>query len=136
MSTRALDPRAGACHRSVRSAIKNGNLVRPESCEKCGENPGTTKVGAPKIQAHHHDYSLPLAVEWLCARCHRAVTPLPRKMGAPTLGSRNGQSRLREEQIAEIRNSPLGAVKLSRIYGLSVTTMKDVRSGRYWRHVK
>lgn len=136
MSTRALDARASACHRRVRDAIKAGELVRPEFCERCGVAPGMTKTGAPKIQAHHHDYALPLEVEWLCTKCHRAITPLPIKMGAPTLGSRNGQARLKEDQIAEIRNSPLGAVKLSRIYGLSVTTMKDVRSGRYWRHVK
>lgn len=44
----------------LNQAIKRGEIVRPP-CEKCG---------APKPHAHHHDYSKPYDVEWLCKRCH------------------------------------------------------------------
>jgi len=42
-------------------AIRTGKLVR-QPCVKCNN---------PKSQAHHHDYSRPLDVEWLCFKCHR-----------------------------------------------------------------
>lgn len=60
----ASDPRA---HSAVYRALKSGRLTRPDHCENCG---------APcKPHAHHDDYSKPLDVRWLCAKCHRR-TPL------------------------------------------------------------
>jgi ribosomal protein S27AE len=41
-------------------AIRSGVLVRGP-CSRCG---------AAKTHAHHEDYSKPLDVVWLCARCH------------------------------------------------------------------
>lgn len=46
----------------VAKAVKAGRLVRPDACENCGSG--------GRIQAHHHDYSKPLDVKWLCPRCH------------------------------------------------------------------
>jgi hypothetical protein len=46
----------------VAAALRDGRLTRPDACEQCGIE------GKP--QAHHHDYSKPLEVEWLCERCH------------------------------------------------------------------
>lgn len=48
---------------AVARAIKNGVLVRPTSCERCG--------GPGPIEAAHSDYSQRLAVSWLCRPCHR-----------------------------------------------------------------
>lgn len=48
----------------VAEAVKSGTLTRPEACEKCGE------IGRP-LEAHHHDYTKPLEVLWLCRPCHR-----------------------------------------------------------------
>lgn len=48
------------------AAIRRGELVRPETCEKCG-GPPTDRRG---IHAHHDDYDQPLWVRWLCAPCH------------------------------------------------------------------
>lgn len=42
---------------------KRGKLVQVP-CEKCG---------SPKSQMHHHDYSKPLEVEWLCRPCHMTL---------------------------------------------------------------
>lgn len=46
----------------LNQAIKRGEIIRPP-CQKCG---------APKPHAHHHDYSKPYDVEWLCSTCHYA----------------------------------------------------------------
>lgn len=65
-------------HQAVAQAIANGTLVRPPQCSKC--------QGFGPVEAHHSDYDQPLAVEWLCIRCHvgvrypdvlRPPTPLP-----------------------------------------------------------
>ena len=62
------NPEKLAAHREVAKAIRRGELIRPTVCEKCGET-------APKIHAHHDDYSKPLEVRWLCPICHRAEHP-------------------------------------------------------------
>lgn len=53
-------PEKWSARKKVSRAVRNGTLVR-QPCRKCGN---------PKSQAHHHDYSRPLDVEWLCQRCH------------------------------------------------------------------
>ena len=54
----------------LEKAIQRGDIVRPSTCEKCGERPLPMKDGRTAIQAHHYDYSKPLEVQWLCQRCH------------------------------------------------------------------
>lgn len=49
-----------SARRKVSTEIEAGRLTR-RSCEVCG---------APKTDAHHHDYSKPLDVRWLCRPCH------------------------------------------------------------------
>ncbi len=50
--------------RRVATAVANGSLVRPATCEACG------KQCTP--EAHHDDYAKPLVVRWLCSGCHGA----------------------------------------------------------------
>ena len=50
--------------RLVKRAIGSGALVRPETCQDCGKHHAY-------IDAHHEDYSKPLAVIWLCKSCHK-----------------------------------------------------------------
>jgi len=49
-------------HQKVYYAVKTGKLIKPLYCEKCGEN--------KPLQGHHHDYSKPLDVLWVCLTCH------------------------------------------------------------------
>jgi len=56
------NPEKVAAHNAVRQALKDGILVRPITCEKCGSG--------GRICSHHEDYSKPLEVDWLCYKCH------------------------------------------------------------------
>jgi hypothetical protein len=46
----------------LRNAIAMGKFARPKHCSKCGRE--------GQVQAHHHDYSKPFEVIWLCPCCH------------------------------------------------------------------
>lgn len=49
--------------RSYANVYKRRGKLLQEPCGKCGD---------PRSQMHHHDYTKPLEVEWLCRRCHLA----------------------------------------------------------------
>lgn len=53
-----------SAHLKVREAVRLGKLERPDRCNRCD---GKAKRS---LHAHHEDYSKPLAVEWLCEKCH------------------------------------------------------------------
>lgn len=61
------DPEKLRARHKLRYAVRKGRLVR-QPCERCGATP---------THAHHHDYSKPLDVRWLCRRCHRMEHPEP-----------------------------------------------------------
>jgi len=58
---RIQNPSKSTARNAVSNAIRDGRLTR-EPCNICGD---------PKSQAHHHDYSKPFDVKWLCFRHHR-----------------------------------------------------------------
>jgi len=47
----------------VRYYIRTGKLVRPTSCDQCGN-------GKRRIEAAHYDYDQPMHVRWLSRSCH------------------------------------------------------------------
>lgn len=55
----------GRARRTLRQAVRSRKVIKPAECERCGER-------TPKhlLSGHHHDYSKPLLVEWLCRWCH------------------------------------------------------------------
>ena len=59
---RAENPEKYKAQTAVGNAVRDGRLVKGDVCERCGAE--------DHIHAHHSDYSKPLEVEWLCARCH------------------------------------------------------------------
>lgn len=71
---RAANPNRMRAHNAIRTAVKNGTLVRPSTCSSCGK-------ADRKITADHHDYTKPLEVTWLCYVCHRRVTEERRAAG-------------------------------------------------------
>lgn len=56
-------------HTAVNNALRSGKLEK-RPCAFCGCQDG--------LEAHHHDYSKPLDVTWLCRPCHRRFHALER----------------------------------------------------------
>lgn len=51
----------------LNTRVAEGRIKKPSTCEGCG------KEGDRQwIHAHHHDYSKPVDVRWLCPACHAA----------------------------------------------------------------
>jgi hypothetical protein len=59
---RETNPERRKAQHALLNAIRGGLLVRPSRCSRCRR--------AGRIEAHHHDYTKPLVVEWLCKPCH------------------------------------------------------------------
>lgn len=53
----------------LEKALDRGDIAKPDACERCGSK-GRMRDGRSSIQAHHDDYNKPLAVRWLCQKCH------------------------------------------------------------------
>lgn len=77
-----LETRIKACEKNpnhknaymaLDAAIRAGIVEKPDVCSGCGKH--ATGRG---LEAHHHDYSKPLDVIWLCKKCHRSLDELRR----------------------------------------------------------
>lgn len=101
--------KAGARSR-LSMAVLRGTITRPIVCDKCGKKPY-------RIQAHHHDYSKPFDVEWLCTDCHNKVhandAPSVYTVRVPLLVSKDQYRRLIE--LANASKCSVGALLRSLI---------------------
>lgn len=68
LRTCAKNPTRENANKAVDAAIKAGVIKNPGVCYGCG-----CKSGEHRIEAHHHDYSSPLDVVWLCTPCHKRM---------------------------------------------------------------
>src|SRR5690606_1293792 len=68
---RARCPERRAAHVALGNAVRDGRIVKPVACWHCGGGP---------VEAHHADYTMPLAVSWLCRACHRDVHRTTRQL--------------------------------------------------------
>lgn len=48
----------------LRMAVYRGTIQKPKNCEICNKQ-------CERIEGHHHDYSKPFEVVWLCQECHK-----------------------------------------------------------------
>lgn len=88
----ALSPDKRAANVIVGNAVRDGRLHKPAECSRCGKIPRRRD-----LHAHHHDYGLPLEVEWICAKCHGiehyGIAPQPQK-----------SNRIRGFHVARMKN--------------------------------
>lgn len=61
---RQANPNGHHAHNAANNAVRDGKLIR-EPCQLCG----VTEF----VHKHHGDYSRPLDIIWLCARCHQRL---------------------------------------------------------------
>jgi hypothetical protein len=107
-------------------ALQAGKIVRPEACSRCGDKPGRSRYGRSRIHAHHHDYSKPLDVEWLCARCHDIVHP----RSVSHLKHLKPKTKLNEAQVREIKQMLQAGMILRVIaqkFGVSISTIHRIK---------
>ena len=62
---RQSHPKECKAHEQLRKAVSKGEIVRPDSCEKCRRR--------VRLYGHHTDYSKPLKVVWVCGSCHKLL---------------------------------------------------------------
>lgn len=67
---RAANPDRQRAH----NAAARANLATPDCCECCGLR--------KRLEKHHHDYSKPLLVIWVCKSCHVIADKLRRRLEA------------------------------------------------------
>lgn len=128
-----------AARRMVRDAIKRGELVRPDSCSYCGNIPPRAADGRSQIHGHHHDYSKPLDVHWICVFCHRKETPFPKNPGGPAFGERNGQAKLTRELVEKAKRLHERGVPYRHIaadMGVDHKTVMRAVKGELWVHTR
>jgi hypothetical protein len=59
-------PEKRAAHVILGNAVRSGLVEKPNFCSRCGK----IEVSR-RIHAHHHDYTKPVDVTWLCTQCHK-----------------------------------------------------------------
>jgi len=64
-SVRQKMPTETVARYTLSNAVRDGKIIRPDRCSHC-------HVVGP-LHGHHHDYSKPLDVVWLCVPCHRQL---------------------------------------------------------------
>lgn len=69
--SRKKEPIKEAARSILKFNIQQGKIVRPTRCEDCQKE--------CKPQAHHHDYSKPIEVKWVCSACHGIIHRHTRK---------------------------------------------------------
>lgn len=61
----AKHPERKRARMALQNAVRRGDVLKPEFCDDCGQ-----QFARAAIHGHHEDYTRPLDVAWVCARCH------------------------------------------------------------------
>lgn len=58
-------PERNKANQCIKRALATGKIIRPKFCAICGKE--------CKLYAHHHDYTKPLEVIFVCQSCHKKI---------------------------------------------------------------
>lgn len=120
-------------------AVRKG-LIERQPCETCGTS--------ERIHAHHHDYSEPFDVQWLCYKCHKKAHPVTEEdkrikfegaKRADINGSENPNSKLSDENVREIRKLlevKFSQERIAEMFGVYQTTISKIKRGISYANVK
>jgi len=61
-----LFPEQSQARDILNCAVRYGKIIKPSMCNVC-------KKQCDVLHAHHHDYSKPLDVVWVCPQCHTNI---------------------------------------------------------------
>jgi hypothetical protein len=111
-------------------AVRKGHMVRG-ACEVCG----TTE----QVHGHHHDYSKPYDVRWLCFKCHKDSHPVDDEdkavkfaeaKKARMFGETNPHAKLGAEDVSQIRKLlefGISQEKIGRAFGVSQAHISRIK---------
>lgn len=51
--------------RALTNAVRDGRVSKPDRCQRCRQ-----ETPRHRLHGHHHDYTKPFDVTWLCSICH------------------------------------------------------------------
>lgn len=112
-----------SAYNKVRTAIRRGDLVVPDACQRCGSSSRNRR-----LSAHHEDLGKPLEVEFLCDGCHNREHP----KNVP-VGEDCSWSKLSNDSVEHIRmlwprrrDLDLTAREVASIFGISVRYLYKV----------
>lgn len=114
---------------ALMAKVRSGKIVRPDTCQLCGQQPPRGRDGRSRIQAHHHrGYEFPFDVQWLCSACHEQEHR-HEKLARP-MSNRTPEGFLRavEMGIRVIRGQ--SAADVARDFGVSRTLIQEIKAGR------
>jgi len=110
---------------------------KPELCEDCKEEePYDLANISGEYKRDINDY------KWVCRRCHMKgdgrMNNL-KKGGTYNFGSKNGQAKLNEEQVREIKLLLLKKIfhkEIAKKFNVEKNTIGNINVGKTWSHVK
>jgi hypothetical protein len=65
LGSRLREPEKYRARQELIMAVRKKLVSKPDCCTDCGNS-----MPSKKLHGHHHDYSKPLDVTWLCYKCH------------------------------------------------------------------
>lgn len=122
-----LNPEKQRARVMATKAKERGTIVPAESCESCGRR-------LRRLFMHHVDYSKPLEVLWLCARCHgKAEGGLGTRRWAASVKKVSRLRSVRERaniamaELAEMAQVSVGTIAKAECHGVAPRLWQSIR---------
>ena len=118
-------------HSEVKKALNIGILEKASNCSRCKQLEQFGADGRSLLHAHHDDYEKPLMIRWMCSKCHRIETPMPR-------GEDNGFSVLTKGLVIAARllkKEGFTIAEIARFYNVSMPGLSHAINGYTWNWI-